>query len=201
MLLAMTAFQPFSEMSLSSAGNWPPALLTSPSMRPPQASTRSTASLTWSSRRRSAAKVKVSGSSSSCFTCSSFSGVRPISASRAPSDLSSWAVQRPSPEPPPVTMMVWPANRPGRKIGMVLHGCCCHPGAQAKDLCPWQTAMRSFAGARDDRSLLDPDVGGFHDLRPLRHLGAQEGREFFRGRADGVGAQVGELGLDVVPCA
>jgi len=30
MLLAITAFQPFSEMSLSSAGNWPPALFHQP---------------------------------------------------------------------------------------------------------------------------------------------------------------------------
>ena len=57
----------------------------------------------------------MSGSPSSSFTCSSFSGVRPIRARRAPSDFSSCAVQRPMPEPPPVTMMVWPANRPGRK--------------------------------------------------------------------------------------
>ena len=34
MLLRTTAFQPLSEMSLSGAGNWPPALLTSPSIRP-----------------------------------------------------------------------------------------------------------------------------------------------------------------------
>ena len=57
--------------------------------------------------------------------------------------------------------------------------------------------MRSFAYAQDDRSLLDPDVGGLHDLRPLRHLRAQESRELFGRRADAVGAEVGELGLDV----
>ena len=73
------------------------------------------AAFTWASSRRSAAKVKVSGSPSSSFTWSSFAWVRPIRARRAPSDFSSLAVQRPSPEPPPVTTMVRPANRPGRK--------------------------------------------------------------------------------------
>ena len=116
MLLRTTAFQPFREMSLSGAGNWPPALLTSPSIRPPHFITASTAAFTSASSRRSPAKVKVSGSPNSSFTWSSFACVRPTSAILAPSDLSSCAVQRPMPEPPPVTTMVWPSNRPGRKI-------------------------------------------------------------------------------------
>ena len=74
-------------MSFSGAGNWPPALLTSPSIRPPHFSTPSIAAFTWASSRRSAAKVKVSGSPSSSFTWSSLSCVRPIKASRAPSDV------------------------------------------------------------------------------------------------------------------
>ncbi len=47
---------------------------------------------------------------------SSFSALRPTSTTWAPRAASSWAVQRPMPLPPPVTMMVWPSNRPGRKI-------------------------------------------------------------------------------------
>ena len=33
-----------------------------------------------------------------------------------PQAASSWAVQRPMPLPPPVTMTTWPANSPSRKI-------------------------------------------------------------------------------------
>ena len=47
--------------------------------------------------------------------------MRPIKAMRAPSERSSWAVQRPSPEPPPVTMMVLAGEQAGRKE-LVLHG-------------------------------------------------------------------------------
>ena len=43
------------------------------------------------------------------------SGLRPTSATRAPSAASSCAVQRPMPLPAPVTMPAWPANRPSRK--------------------------------------------------------------------------------------
>ena len=176
MLLATTAFQPLSEMSLSGAGNWPPALFTSPSMRPPlQSITPAMAAFTSSSRRRSAEKMKVSGSPSSSFTRSSFSIVRPTSATRAPSDFSSWAVQRPRPEPPPVTMMVLAVEQAGPEYGVVTHA----------------------GGHR----LLDLDVGGLHDLGPLGHLGAQEGGEFVGRRADRVGAEVGELRLHLFGAA
>ena len=37
--------------------------------------------------------------------------MRPTSATVAPRRLSSWAVQRPMPLPPPVTIITWPANR------------------------------------------------------------------------------------------
>jgi hypothetical protein len=46
----------------------------------------------------------------------SFSGLRPTSSTLAPSAASSWAVQRPMPLPPPVTMRVWPLNRSALKI-------------------------------------------------------------------------------------
>jgi hypothetical protein len=41
--------------------------------------------------------------------------LRPTIATAAPSDASSCAVQRPIPEPPPVTTTTLPANRPGTK--------------------------------------------------------------------------------------
>jgi hypothetical protein len=44
----------------------------------------------------------------------SFSSVRPVRITVAPSAASSWATQRPMPLPPPVTQCTSPANRPGR---------------------------------------------------------------------------------------
>jgi hypothetical protein len=37
-------------------------------------------------------------------------------------------VQRPMPEPPPVTTTVWPANRPGRKAERYGMRCSCEDG-------------------------------------------------------------------------
>jgi hypothetical protein len=45
-----------------------------------------------------------------------FFGLRPTRITLAPSAASSWAVQRPMPLPPPVTMTVWPLNRSALKI-------------------------------------------------------------------------------------
>jgi len=52
----------------------------------------------------------------SAATFCSFSGLRPTSSTLAPRAASSWAVQRPMPLPPPVTMMVWPWNSSALKI-------------------------------------------------------------------------------------
>jgi hypothetical protein len=54
-------------------------------------------------------------SASSARTPSSLASVRPTSTGVAPSAASSCAVQRPMPEPPPVTTITWPASRSGRK--------------------------------------------------------------------------------------
>ncbi len=115
-LVRTTASQPFSEMSRSGAGNWPPALFTRPSMRPCAASTASTVAQTCSSSRMSQAWVVAAppAAAISAHTVSSFSGLRPMSATFAPRAASSWAVQRPMPLPPPVTTTDWPANRPAR---------------------------------------------------------------------------------------
>jgi hypothetical protein len=50
----------------------------------------------------------------SAATLRSFSSVRPVRITVAPSAASSWATQRPMPLPPPVTQCTSPANRPGR---------------------------------------------------------------------------------------
>ena len=49
------------------------------------------------------------------LTVSSLAAVRPTSATWAPSEANSCAVQRPMPLPPPVTTTVWPSNKPGLK--------------------------------------------------------------------------------------
>jgi hypothetical protein len=52
-LVFTTASQPLSEMSLSGAMNWPPALLTRPSIGAPAASTSAIVALTCFSSRMS----------------------------------------------------------------------------------------------------------------------------------------------------
>jgi hypothetical protein len=116
-LLRTTASKPLVEMLLASARYWPPALLTSPSMRPVAARIASTVAITAASSRMSQGWMVARPPSSmiSARTRSSLSGLRPTSATSAPSAASSCAVQRPMPLPPPVTIMVWPENRPGAK--------------------------------------------------------------------------------------
>jgi hypothetical protein len=60
--------------------------------------------------------------SSSRRTLSSLRSLRPTIATQAPSATSSCAVQRPMPEPPPVTMITEPAKRPGAKIEAKVEG-------------------------------------------------------------------------------
>ena len=116
-LLRTTASQPLALIAASGEGNWPPALLTRASIRPWASSTAATVACTAASSRMSAACTEQlpPTASISRFTASSFSSVRPTIATRAPSDASSCAVQRPMPEPPPVTRATWPANRSARK--------------------------------------------------------------------------------------
>src|SRR4029077_7893005 len=130
--------------------------------------------------------------------CSSFSGVRPIRARRAPSDFSSCAVQRPMPEPPPVTLTVRPGDRPGRERARycMVRDYLTLRRARSARLEGWATAdlfppfeTRRFA-ALLRVSFLVFEFGGLPALRPLGPLCAQEGRELLRRRADGVGAQV-----------
>jgi hypothetical protein len=114
-LVATTASQPLALIVAAGAMYWPPALLTSASMRPWRASTVATACLTASSSRMSQARLSArppSARISSAVACS-LAASRPSSTGVAPSAASSWAVQRPMPEPPPVTTTTWPANRPG----------------------------------------------------------------------------------------
>ena len=87
-------------------------------MRPCAFRMAATVAATVSSSRMSQAWVEDLPPSSaiSAATVASLSGLRPTSATVAPRLLSSWAVQRPMPLPPPVTMITWPANRPSRKI-------------------------------------------------------------------------------------
>ncbi|MND67817.1 hypothetical protein D3C80_592430 [compost metagenome] len=114
-LVRTTASKPFWLIEASGAGYWPPALLTRWWMTPRSASTAATMALTASSSRMSqACQLALPPSSTiSPAVFSNFSGLRPTSTTWAPRAASSWAVQRPMPLPPPVTMMVWPLNRPG----------------------------------------------------------------------------------------
>src|SRR6266436_2319763 len=114
-LLRTTASNPLVEIAFSGERNWPPALLTRPSMRPYLASTASMAPTTMVSSRMSQARLIACPPSSSISRCTSvsFSTVLPTIATLAPSAASSWTVQRPIPLPPPVTMMVCPLNRSG----------------------------------------------------------------------------------------
>ena len=109
-LVRTTVSQPFWLMASSGAGNWPPALLTSAWTAPRSAKMALIVSLTASSLRMSRewklTKSALRSSPISPATRSSFSILRPSSTTWAPRLASSWAVQRPMPLPPPVTMMV-----------------------------------------------------------------------------------------------
>ena len=116
-LLRTTTSKPLALIAAAAAGNWPPALLNSPWMRPFFATIAATASLTCASSRMSKACVSQvpPAASISPFTAASFSGLRPVITTWAPSAAISCAVQRPMPLPPPVTITVWPSNNPGLK--------------------------------------------------------------------------------------
>src|SRR6266851_3780053 len=95
-LLRTTASNPLVEIAFSGERNWPPALLTRPSMRPYLASTASMAPTTMVSSRMSQARLMACPPSSSISRCTSvsFSTVLPTIATLAPSAASSWALHR-----------------------------------------------------------------------------------------------------------
>ena len=105
---------------IASAGlrNWPPALLTSVSIRPWRSSTPSKNESTPSSSRMSRprdSKLPARPSASAAVS-SSGSVRRPQPTTVAPSRTISRAVARPSPDPAPDTTMTRPSSRPSRKI-------------------------------------------------------------------------------------
>jgi hypothetical protein len=115
-LLRTTASKPFGEMSFAGDGNCPPALLTSTSMRPKRSTTDFTKASMASGWRMStepamawwpfaarASAARVTGSTR-----------RPQRATAAPREVSSAAMARPMPVPPPVTSATRPAKSPGR---------------------------------------------------------------------------------------
>ena len=111
-----TASQPFALIAASGAGNWPPALLTRPSMRPWAARASATVDFTNASSRMSHSWMLTvpPEDSISAWTVSSLARARPTSATVAPRLASSWAVHRPIPEPAPVTTTTWSAKRSSR---------------------------------------------------------------------------------------
>ena len=120
-LLRTTASQPLALIAASGDGNWPPALLTSASMRPCAASTAATVACTAASSRMSQTCVEQTPPAASI---SALHGLELVDLAAddarraAPSAASSCAVQRPMPEPPPVTMATWPRrDRRERSIG------------------------------------------------------------------------------------
>ena len=116
-LVSITACQPLALMFSSGVMYWPPALFTRPSMRPCAATMAVTTVRTASSWRMSQAWKLArppSATISPAVSCS-FSSLRPISTTWAPRLASSCAVQRPMPEPPPVTTTTRPCSKPGAK--------------------------------------------------------------------------------------
>src|SRR5947209_3133687 len=111
-----TVRKPFGVMSSAGAMYCPPALLTSVSTRPWRSSTWSTAAATASSSRMSAEIALQRPWSHSPTVSSSGSGRRPITTTCAPQAVSSTAVARPRPDPPPVTTATCPSSTPGAKI-------------------------------------------------------------------------------------
>jgi len=113
-LLATTASKPFLLMWANGDGNCPPALFTSPVIGPAFKASATLAFTASSSRMSKACQVATPPSSMiSAATVCNFSTLRPLITTCAPSEASSCATQRPMPEPPPVTQMRWPANKPG----------------------------------------------------------------------------------------
>ncbi len=106
-LAPSTASKPFLLIACAGDGNCPPALLTKPWIAPSRSSSMVlTASLTASSSRISKAAIDALPPSAtiSSTVADSFSGFRPVTMTCAPSAANSCAVQRPMPEPPPVTI-------------------------------------------------------------------------------------------------
>ena len=111
----ITVRKPFGVMSSAGVMYWPPALLTSRSMRPWRSSTASTSASTWSSSRMSQARASTRPPSAWPAVSSSGSERRPQTTTSAPSAASSSALARPRPEPPPLTIATCPSSRPGWK--------------------------------------------------------------------------------------
>jgi hypothetical protein len=119
-LVSITACQPLALIFSSGVMYWPPALLTRASMRPWACTASVTMALTPSSLRMSQTwkLARPPSSAISMAVACSFSGLRPTSTTMAPRRASSCAVQRPMPEPPPVTITTRPANRPSRNADL-----------------------------------------------------------------------------------
>ena len=131
----------------------------------------------------------------SARTASSLAAVRPTIATAAPSDASSCAVQRPIPEPPPVTTATWPRSRPGAKIdryGLIGTGRGLRKFNQALAWVVGSVPSRIIA-CQCGRAALPPALqhprsrhAARHDLRRRPHAArqGQEGRQPARGQAD-----------------
>ena len=116
-LLRTTASKPFGEISFAGAGNCPPALFTSTSMRPQRAMTASRKASMASGWRMSTEPAIASKPLSQRDFAASVTGSsrRPQRATRAPRAVTSWAMARPMPVPPPVMSTTRSVSVPGRK--------------------------------------------------------------------------------------
>ncbi|MNI83457.1 hypothetical protein D3C73_1402620 [compost metagenome] len=117
-LVRITVSKPFWLIEAKGDGYCPPALLTRPWIGPCLRISSLTRCVTASSSRisQTAQSALPPSSAISAATVLSLSALRPTSSTWAPRAASSWAVQRPMPLPPPVTMMFWPANKSALKI-------------------------------------------------------------------------------------
>src|SRR5436190_5740719 len=115
-----TESKAFGERSSEAHRKLPAALLTSWFRGPSSSSTRlraaSTASGSLTSQGVAAARPPAARTRS--VTSCSGSGRRPTTATRAPSSARRKAIERPSPVPPPVMSVVFPASRSGRNGSM-----------------------------------------------------------------------------------
>src|SRR5687768_1358163 len=171
-----TVSKPFDVMSSAGVMYWPPALLTRTSILPWRSSTSSTSAFTWSSSRMSqgypCAVVSQASTVSSSGSC-----LRPATTTVAPSALSSSAVARPRPEPPPVTTATCPSSRFGANIREGTRGrLTAAAGSLAPVIAEAQPAQLPLPGGRQGATvklhpLLTGEIPG-----PAAWLAREEGR-------------------------
>jgi len=114
-----TALKPLGVRSSVVARKLPAALLTRTSIPPKRSSNAATIASTLAKSRTSHGCVATRPAGPiSPAAAASRSALRPVMPTFAPSEANFFAIDRPSPEPPPVTSTVFPASRSSRNTGI-----------------------------------------------------------------------------------